>query len=185
MDNPILKSKLSYWFLHKIIAIYILFSFLSICTCIDDSRKAGDYHFDFSNLPYHQIWILLILIVILLIQWISKKEITIDKSKEVLAIKTFLSKKIRNYSLTQITNMTWENKNTTYNLRYRKESSNQKSFCVSFNDGYVLEAEGTEYTNFFELQGYFLTYCNNHDIIEIAPLSERKKSRFRRKNRHV
>ncbi len=181
MDNLILKSKLSYWFFHKIIAVYVLLTFLSICTCINEPVKAGgDYSFDFYNLPYLQIWLLLILSIFILIQFVSKKEITIDKTKNTVAIKNYSSKRKRSYSLTQITNMSWENKNTTINLRYGKHSGNEKNFSVTFNDGHVLEVKGSEYINFFELQSFFLTYCNNHDIIHIAPLSERKKSRTRR-----
>jgi len=175
-----IKSKLSFWFFHKLLALYILFTIISIClNVIEPEKPKGDYGFNLDGFIFPQIWATLVLIILFLITYLFKKEVIINSADEIIAINTVHSSVKKTYKLSQITNMIWENKNTTYNLRFKKESTNQKSFTLSFSDGNSLHIDGNDYSNFFEIQGFLLTYCNKHDIIRISPLNTRKRSRFR------
>ena|ERR1700752_1595564 len=176
----IIKSKLSFWFFHKLLAVYIFISLIFVFLNIEEHPK-GQYDFHFKNFLFTQIWAIPVLLIFFLIEYISKKELIINTKEGTLEINRIHSKVIKKLNLTQITNMIWENKNTTFNLRYKKESSNQKSFTLSFSDGSSLHIDGTTYLNFFEIQGFFLTYCNNHNIIKISPLNARKRRHLRLK----
>ena len=118
----ILKTELSYWFFHKIVALHIMFTFVSF----------GVTHgFEDLNFMAMQFILLALSSILLWFSYADKESAIIDKKREWIEIKDALNRVVLNAGLKDITDMEWENKNVTYNTpRYGKRSTNKKSFVI-------------------------------------------------------
>jgi len=167
----VLKTQLGYWFFHRILAVHFLLMFV----CFGITCNMGDVAVVLGQ------FVLIVFSSIMV--WLGYAEIehaTINKSTEWIELKDALNRVVLNCSLKDVTDIEWENKNVTYNApRFQNRSTNKKSFIVTFKNGYEWYAEGADYKNFFEVQGYLLTYCAKNEIIKVRPLAQRKRSRKR------
>jgi hypothetical protein len=173
-----LKTQLGYRFLHKVLALHILFTFLSY---------GFTNGFETLNFFTAQAIVICISVVLAWLGYADIEHVTIDKEKEWIVIKDSLMRVVLDRSLRDISDMEWENKNTIYGeTRYGiRHRSNKKAFVVTFEGGYEWYAEGSDYKNYFEIQGYLLTYCAKHQIIKIRPLEERKRASVRKRKRRL
>ncbi len=165
----ILKTQLGYWFFHRILAVHILLMFVTL---------GITYMMGPIAMVFGQFFLTLFSSLLVWFGYSEIEHATINKNTEWIEIKDALNRVVMNGSLKEITDMEWENKTVVYNApRFQKRATNKKSFVVTFKNGYEWYAEGADYKNFFEVQGYLLTYCARNQIIKIRPLAERKRSR--------
>jgi len=173
----ILKTQLSYWFFHRTLALYFIVALLGGAIGFASGPVTG-VAVEFGLIILFSIWV-----------WLSYAElenVTIDKEAEWIEIRDAMYKIVLSASLKDITDMEWENKNVIYNSpRFQQRATNKKSFVVTFKNGYEWYAEGSDYKNYFEIQGYLLTYCAKHQIIKIRPLEERKRASVRKRKRRL
>lgn len=83
------------------------------------------------------------------------------------------------YPLNTITDFTWSGRPAIARSRSGSQIKlNNDSFELSFKENEPLSITGDQYANFDEIRNFFYSYCIKHDIIEVRPLEERKRSRF-------
>ncbi len=155
------------------LAFWLFLNFLGACfnSPVDDKDY---YHFKgfFTFLLYSTSYTLINITFILLRQ----QKIRICNKR--LSYTNVFGKVKADYLLNDIVDFKWSNKPNVVKKNWTggQESMKNETIEVFFNDQRSVLISFEQYRNFDEIKVFLFNYCFRHQIIQLKPLEERKKS---------
>lgn len=156
--------------------LWFFINFIAACACSASDQK-DTYHF--KSFFIFMLYSTLIILFLASIYILKQNELVIDSG--TIIYRNNLTKKKRQYELSDIVDFNWNGKIETINLRSGPQARiNNDYFEIIFKNNKSLLITYDQYSNFNEIQSFLFDYCKTNNIIHIRPLEERKRSRSRK-----